>query len=211
MGAYFAAPLLMAIVALLPFPAEVPAMLNGLLFGPWIGSLVSWSGAMMGAWASFELARRFGRGAITRWGGSAALARADRFTRGAGWWGLIVLRLIPLVAFTALNYGLGLTDVSRRRFLWTTAIGITPGAVVFTSSGVGLGYLWRQSPVLGWSGVGAVALVSLGAYWRRARAETRAEADSSGGPAQPAPTADDPAPPPRGPGIRSERDTRPPR
>ena len=186
-------------------------MLNGLLFGPWVGSLVSWSGAMVGAWASFELARRFGRGAVTRWGGSAALARADQFTQGVGWWGLIVLRLIPLVAFTALNYGLGLTDVSRRRFLWTTAVGIAPGAVVFTSSGVGLGYLWRQSPILGWSGVAAVVLVTIAAYRRRAHAGRRTAADSTGGPVQPAPTAVDPAPPPRRPGIQSERDTQLPR
>jgi len=173
MWAYLAAPLLMAVVSLLPIPAEAPAMLNGLLFGPWIGSVVSWSGAMAGAWASFELARRFGRGAVTKWVGPGALARVDRFTQGVEWWGLIALRLMPVVAFTALNYGLGLTGVSRRRFLWTTAVGIAPGALVFTSSGVGLGYLWQRSSVLGWAALAAVVLLATVVYRRRAREESR--------------------------------------
>jgi len=179
MWAYLAAPLLMAIVALLPIPAEGPAMLNGLLFGPWIGSVVSWSGAMAGAWASFELSRRFGRDTVTKWVGPAALARAARFTEGVGWWGLIVLRLMPVVAFTALNYGLGLTGVTRRRFLWTTAVGIAPGAVVFTSSGVGLGYLWQRSSGLGWAAAAVVALLAVVVYTRQAREAAAAAGDSA--------------------------------
>jgi uncharacterized membrane protein YdjX (TVP38/TMEM64 family) len=180
MWAYLAAPAVMAVVALLPVPAEGPAMLNGLLFGPWVGSLVSWIGAMAGAWASFELSRRFGRGAVTRWVGPAALARVDGLTHGVGWWGLIVLRLMPVVAFTALNYGLGLTAVSRRRFLWTTAVGIVPGAVVFTSSGAGLGYLWQRSSTLGWTAAAAVALLALVVYARRAREARSAPGNPAG-------------------------------
>lgn len=167
--AYLAAPLLMAVVALLPIPAEAPAMMNGILFGPWVGSLMSWTGAMAGAWASFELARRFGRAAVCRWVGPAGIARTERFAEGAGWWGLLVLRLTPVVAFTALNYGLGLAGVPRRRFLWTTAVGIAPGAVLFTSSGAGLGYLWDRSTALGWLALAGVVVASFFVYRRRIR------------------------------------------
>ncbi|MEM7418019.1 MAG: VTT domain-containing protein, partial [Gemmatimonadota bacterium] len=89
--------------------------------------------------------------------------RVDGAAEKAGWWGLLVLRFIPVVAFTALNWGAGLCGVPRGRFLWTTAVGIAPGAVLFTSSGVGLGALWRRSPPLAGGLVALVLLLS--ALW----------------------------------------------
>jgi len=144
--AYVVAPLIMATVSILPIPAEAPAMANGILFGPVIGSVVTWTGAMAGAWVSYELAKGWGRPVALRIANEGAMARVDRATESAGWWGLIVLRFIPVVAFTALNWGAGLCNVPRSRFLWTTAFGILPGVVLFTSSGVGLEVLWSRSP-----------------------------------------------------------------
>jgi uncharacterized membrane protein YdjX (TVP38/TMEM64 family) len=167
--AYLAAPLLMAVVAIFPIPAEAPAMLNGMLFGTWAGSLVTWGGAMAGAWISFELARLFGRPLAERWMSPAAVAKVDGVADGAGWWGLLVVRFIPLIAFTALNWGLGLCKVPRWRFLWTTGLGIAPGTIVFTWSGVGLGELWRRSPAMAGAVLTAVLALSVWAWMRRRR------------------------------------------
>ncbi|MFQ5689470.1 MAG: TVP38/TMEM64 family protein [Gemmatimonadota bacterium] len=136
--AYILAPTVMAVVALLPIPAEPPAMINGMLFGPVIGGLITWIGAMLGAQLSFELARRLGRPAVERILRENSLARTDRFVEQAGWGGLLLVRFIPLIAFTALNWGAGLTRVSRWRFFWTTAVGILPGALLFSASGYGI-------------------------------------------------------------------------
>ena len=165
--AYICAPLVMAVVAILPFPAEIPAALNGMLFGPVVGSLVSWSGSMVGAWISFEVARGLGRPVAERMVRAEALERVDALVEGAGWWGLLVARFIPLVAFTALNWGAGLCAIPRRRFLWTTAVGIAPGAVFFTTSGVGLLALYRSYPLA----AGAVVLfvVAGTVYWSYTR------------------------------------------
>ena len=165
--AYIVAPLVMAGVAVLPIPAEFPAMVNGMIFGPWVGSLITWSGAMLGAWISFEIAHAWGRPLAERIIRPAALKKVDVIADDAGWWGLIVARLIPVVAFTALNWGAGLCCVPRRRFLWTTAVGIAPGAVVFTSSGVGLGALYARSPLA--AGGLVVLLVTAVAVWAYAR------------------------------------------
>lgn len=167
--AYVAAPVLMAVVAVFPIPAEAPAMLNGMLFGPWIGSLVTWAGAMAGAWISFELARAFGRPLAERWMSPGAVDRVDRVADSAGWWGLLVARFIPLIAFTALNWGLGLCKVPRWRFLWTTALGIAPGAVLFTSSGVGLEVLWQRSPALAAAALSGAVAIGVWAWARRRR------------------------------------------
>lgn len=147
-GAYVVAPLVMAVVSILPVPAEAPALANGMLFGPVAGTLVTWSGAMVGAWISYEIAGRWGRPLARRFVSDEATARVDQAAEQAGWWGLLVLRLIPLVAFTAVNWGAGLSGVPRWRFVWTTALGIVPGVVLFTSSGVGLSALWSRSPAL---------------------------------------------------------------
>lgn len=154
--ALLVAPAIMATVSILPIPAEAPAMANGMLFGPIVGSLITWSGAMAGAWISYEIARGWGRPWAERWVRPDVTTRVDAAAEKAGWWGLLVLRFIPVVAFTALNWGAGLCGVPRARFLWTTAVGIAPGAVLFTSSGVGLSALWRRSPPLAG---GLVALV----------------------------------------------------
>ena len=141
------APLLMIVVAILPIPAEFPAMLNGMIFGPLIGTTITWLGAIVGAWISFELARRFGRPLTERFVKSALLERANRVVASAGWPGLLTRRLIPAVAFTALNWGAGLTTVRRWTFLWTTTLGILPGAIVFTVSGTGVAALFRANPL----------------------------------------------------------------
>lgn len=147
--AYVAAPAIMAVVSILPIPAEAPAMMNGMLFGPTAGTAITWVGAMIGAWISFELARVLGRPLAERLIAPRALDKADAVAHGAGWWGLLGARLVPLIAFTALNWGAGLCSVPRWRFLWTTAVGILPGAIVFTASGTGLAMLLERFPTAG--------------------------------------------------------------
>lgn len=148
----------MTAIAILPFPAEFPAVLNGMMFGPIVGTLITWSGALAGAQISFELSRRLGRPLAERVVPHSTLARADRFVLGTGWWGLLVPRLIPLVAFTALNWAAGLTPIPRWRFFWTTAVGILPGAIAFTVAGAGASAVVRRFPDLTWALAGALTV-----------------------------------------------------
>ncbi len=165
---YLAAALIMAVVAIFPFPAEAPAMLNGMLFGPFAGTLVSWSGSMFGGLISYEIARRLGRPAAVRFLPTSMMRRADQIAERATWWGLLGARLVPLVAFTALNWGCGLISVPRRRFFWTTAIGIVPGAIVFTASGTGLALILERFPQFGgWLLLVAVLMVIVWALRQR--------------------------------------------
>lgn len=175
--AYAVAPLVMACVAILPVPAEAPAMLNGMLFDPVIGTAVTWLGAMGGAIASFELGRALGRPLVERLVSSTSLARADRVVAGVGWKGMLFARFLPVVAFTALNWGAGLTPVSRWRFCWTTGLGILPGAVIFTASGTGTAALLEGTyPGARWLPVALGVLFGLWilAHWRRVSARAAA-------------------------------------
>ncbi len=167
---YLLAPLFMVFVAILPIPAEIPAMLNGMIFGTMVGALITWGGAVVGAIISFELACRFGRPLARRLLSERALAKTDLVALSAGWPGLLVARFIPLIAFTALNWGAGLTAIPRWRFAWTTALGIIPGVILFTGSGSGLAAFYRRypqtTPVL-LASLGAVAVFTWYRYRRR--------------------------------------------
>ena len=167
---YVVAPLFMVVVAILPIPAEFPAMLNGMMFGTIVGTTITWLGAIVGAVVSFELARRFGRPLSERVVSPAVLQRADRLVDSAGWPGLLTLRLIPAVAFTAINWGAGFTSVTRWTFVWTTAVGILPGAIAFTASGTGLAVLLRMHPVAAW---GVVLMAILALWWTVVRYRRR--------------------------------------
>ncbi len=157
---YVLAPLFMIVVAIVPFPAEVPAVLNGMVFGPVVGSVITWSGAVVGAAVSFELARRYGRPLAERLTPAHALAQTDRLAYSAGWPALLAVRFVPTVAFTLVNWATGLTAIRRWTFLWTTAVGILPGAILFTVSGSGLAAFYRRNPTAA-AAVAALAAAAL--------------------------------------------------
>lgn len=162
--AYVLAPVVMAAVAVLPIPAEAPAMVNGAVFGPVVGIVLTWIGSMLGAILSFELARRLGRPLAERFVRPQALERVDALVHDAGWGGLLLARCMPLIAFTVLNWGAGLTPISRWRFVWTTAVGIIPGVVLFTASGWGIATTLERLP---WIALGLGVLLLLWWWWRR--------------------------------------------
>jgi uncharacterized membrane protein YdjX (TVP38/TMEM64 family) len=121
---------IMILHSFLPFPGELIAMANGMVFGPIWGTVYTWTGAMLGAWISFWLTRKWGQPLVNRMFPSRRIEQMSVWKKVDSPWSLIVLRLIPLISFNLLNYVLGLTKVSVWRFTWTTAIGILPTVIL---------------------------------------------------------------------------------
>ena len=48
---------------------------------------------------------------------------------------IVIVRLIPVIPFTVINYAAGLTAVRFRPYLVGTAIGIVPGTVAYVALG----------------------------------------------------------------------------
>ena len=168
-AAYWLAPMLMVVVAILPIPAEIPAAMNGMLFGTIMGIIVTWAGAVIGAQISYELARFFGERASRRFVKREALAKLERLERAEAPV-LLMLRLTPIVAFTVVNWASGLLQVRRSTFVWTTVVGILPGTIAFTASGSAVAWLYNTHP-----GALTVGVLTLGAFfliavWWRHRA-----------------------------------------
>lgn len=126
---------LMILHSFLPFPAEVVALANGLVYGPLWGLVITWSGAMAGAALAFGLARALGRPFVERVLSSRRREQLDAWSRERGALALFIGRLIPLIAFNAINYAAGLTPMSWWTFLWVTGLGILPFTVVLTIVG----------------------------------------------------------------------------
>ena len=155
--------LLMVLHSFVPFPAELVAIANGMVFGPLLGIVVTWSGAMLGAVVAFALARLLGRPFVARLVDAKKWQHFDAWLARDGWRVLLLARLAPIVAFNLVNYAAGLTAINWWTFLWTTAIGILPATVTMVLVGDRLDQLqW-------WVWLLLLAAVAGTAYWLRHR------------------------------------------
>src|SRR5690606_28456924 len=62
---------------LAPLPTWFLMIANGMLFGPWLGGLISFAGVILGALAAFSVARWLGRRFIRRFVPAPLLSRVD--------------------------------------------------------------------------------------------------------------------------------------
>ncbi|MBT8155996.1 VTT domain-containing protein [Epibacterium ulvae] len=126
--------------------AAVASVTGGFLFGLGMGTFANVIAATIGATGIF-LAARWGLGEflnakIENAGGRVqSLKNALRQNEIEV---LLLLRLVPAVPFFVANLLPALVGVKLRNFLWTTAIGIIPGGIVFTWIGVGLGEVFDR-------------------------------------------------------------------
>ena len=149
---------LMILHSFLPFPLEILAIANGLVFGLWGGIYLTWVSMVLASWVGYAVAR-LTRPLVLR------LVSGDRLARVEGWAAdrsaleLIAVRLVPIFSFNLLNLGLGLLRVPLWRFTWTTAVGIVPNVVLAVLAG----RLLTVGP-WAWAIVGGV-IVPFGAYY----------------------------------------------
>jgi uncharacterized membrane protein YdjX (TVP38/TMEM64 family) len=162
--------------------AAVASVAGGFLFGQIAGTGFNVIAATTGAAAIF-LAARWGLGSTLSARFDAAGGRVARLRDGLRdneVSVLLVMRLVPAVPFFLANLLPAMVGVGFGRFVWTTALGIVPGAFVFTSVGVGLGgvfdrgedpdlSLLRDPMVIG-PLLGLAVLAALPMLWRRLRA-----------------------------------------
>jgi uncharacterized membrane protein YdjX (TVP38/TMEM64 family) len=141
-----------AALALVPAPKAVLTAVGGALYGLWFGALLSWMGALIGAAVAFGLARAMGRDAVDRLL-RGRLARVDDLLTDHGLGAVIAVRLVPVVPFTAINYGAALTGVRLRHYVLGSAVGMIPGALAYAALGA-----WGTDP---WGIFAAVAALVL--------------------------------------------------
>lgn len=138
---------LYAAVVALSLPVGIlVSLLGGFLFGLWLGACLSVIGAASGATILFLIARSaLGDGWRGRLGPRLRRFEAG-FARDAASY-LLFLRLVPAFPFWLVNLAPAFFSVRVSTFVWTTVVGVVPGALVYAYAGRGLGML-LDAPVL---------------------------------------------------------------
>lgn len=159
------------LLTLVPVSKNLLAGVAGALFGLAGGIALSWVGAMVSAVVTFAIARRLGRAAVASMTGPR-IDRVEEIMRQQGLLAVIIARVTPVIPFTVVNYGAGVTAVSTRDFVLGTAIGIVPGTVGYAALGASAG---RDATTFVIAGIFAVALFggSLLLGWRATRRQQR--------------------------------------
>lgn len=135
-----------AIVAFSLPGAAVASITGGFLFGLVGGTALNVAAATTGACLIF-LAARAGLGEMLSAKMDASEGRLAKLRDGLRENEisvLFLLRLVPAVPFFVANLLPALVGVRFRNYLITTALGIVPGAIVFTWIGVGVGEVFDR-------------------------------------------------------------------
>ncbi len=157
-----------------PFPAEIPAAVAGLVYGFAIGLPLMSASFLASALAAYFLADWVGRPLARSLAGARRLEAVERAVGRGGVRTLLVLRLIPFVPFSLMCFVCGLGRVPVGRYTWTTFLGMLPQLILVTLLGSRLEHASVTDPLLWGPAVGMIALVLLGpALISRRRASVR--------------------------------------
>jgi uncharacterized membrane protein YdjX (TVP38/TMEM64 family) len=154
---------LMVLHSFLPFPGEIIACANGMVYGALWGAVITWVGAMLGAAVAFALVRWLGRPFVERMVPASRWERMSLWSQDRGPTVLLVARLIPVIAFNLINYVAALTGISWWSFLWATGLGILPLVILMSV----LGARMLTLPLWAWALLGVLAIASSLALHRR--------------------------------------------
>ncbi len=117
--------------SVVPLPAELLALANGMAFGFWGGLAVTWSGFMLSALLIYAAGLAWGRPLLDRTVPQRHRERLDGWLEREGAFPLLAVRLIPLVPFNAVCLAAGVVRAPLWTYTWTTGVGILPlGAAV---------------------------------------------------------------------------------
>ncbi len=111
-------------------PGTLLTALGAAIFGAYWGFVYVWVAAMLGASGAFLIGRYLGREFAASLIGDR-LGKYDDAIERNGFATVLYLRLVYF-PFTAMNFGMGLTKVRFRDYLWGTGLGILVGTFIFT-------------------------------------------------------------------------------
>ncbi len=149
-------------LSLIPCPKALLTAAGGAVFGLWVGAALALSAALLGAVISFGLGRLLGRDAVDRLIGGR-LERVDQVLADHGLAAVLIVRLVPLVPFIAINYASGLSGVRFRHYVVGSAVGMIPGTLAYAALGAYGTNPWGLAAAAS----ALVVLVAGGSWWAR--------------------------------------------
>ena len=123
----------------LALPGITFAVFAGLLFGPWLGTLVCLLATTLGAVLAFLVGRFFLRDSIkplvmkNRWMKKVLFDDTGRSDIVV----LMITRLVPIFPYNLQNFAYGITDISLSAYTIYTILFMLPGVALFTIGSAG--------------------------------------------------------------------------
>jgi len=145
------------------FFIPITALLNivaGFLYGVWFGALYAIIGTTVGGSALFLLIRYLVGDSVQRRYANQ-LATFNNELAIYGHYYLLMLQLFPMTPTFIINTCSGLTKLSLWTFMWTTAVGVLPGTLVYTMWGDQLKYITSLRDIASWPIIIAFMLLGI--------------------------------------------------
>lgn len=131
--------LLFVIQAAVPvFPYIILAAGGGMLFGFKFGVLLAWSGALTGACLCYWVCRLLGYNSLSQWIYARYGYDSENHSPSIAFWSIVISRVLPFVPTPLINVGAALGGVPFPSFLFASALGKIPTAVLYTGLGLAL-------------------------------------------------------------------------
>lgn len=158
--------------AVVPLPAELLTLANGLAFGFWGGLTVSWSGFMLSALSIYAAGRLWCRPLLDRTVPQRYRERLDGWLEREGAFPLLAVRLVLLAPFNAVCLAAGTIRAPLWTYAWTTGMGSLPLGITISFLGSRMG---ESEPHLGapfWA-LSSFFLVTVLVTWSIVRRQTQ--------------------------------------
>ena len=145
-----------------PIPGTAIDAVNGLLFGPWLGTLYSMIGLMIGSTLVMGLTRRFGRPLVERFIAPKSVYRIDRLVARRGSLVIFLIFLFPFMPDDAVCFLAGLTPIPLLELVLLAMVGRFPGVFVANL----LGSHAQSFELWQWVLFGVIFALLAGFVWR---------------------------------------------
>jgi uncharacterized membrane protein YdjX (TVP38/TMEM64 family) len=143
----------------LPGPL-IMCLAAGAMFGVITGTVYSTVAATIGASLAFLASRYLFREIIQQKFGKRLL-QVNKLLKKEGFVHLLLIRLIPVLPFTLINVGAGLTKISLRSFVLATFIGIIPPGLILCNAGANLAEVENIREILSIKVLGSFLLLGI--------------------------------------------------
>ena len=129
--------LLYGILSVTPIPSDPLSVINGAIFGPVWGSLISWMGNNLAAAVEYTIGK--GVNVVTDFDNQKQKLPLglNKFKPDSLWF-LIGVRFLPQFGGKITSFVAGIYHVPLIKYLWTAAIANLVGSILFALGGYGL-------------------------------------------------------------------------
>ena len=143
--------ILYSFLILCNFPfASILSMINGFLFGTWIGGAISILGGTIGALGIFLIAKFFFLDLIKK-NFLNKYSFIENYFNKNDLELMILIRIIPVAPFFIQNLILAGLGADNKKFFFTTLFGLAPWSFIFGSIGQGLEEIFLNNTALSFS------------------------------------------------------------